>query len=82
VKLALASGVNDLGGTLMDETISRSAGASHGQEMTPRSMEMIIRSAGRAPRMRTTLYDDAPALHGERARNVNAPTALQMAAQG
>ncbi|MFG1397658.1 5-amino-6-(D-ribitylamino)uracil--L-tyrosine 4-hydroxyphenyl transferase CofH [Roseixanthobacter pseudopolyaromaticivorans] len=80
VKLALSAGVNDLGGTLMDETISRSAGASHGQEMTPRSMEMIIRSAGRAPRMRTTLYDDAPALLGERARNVNAPTALQMAA--
>jgi FO synthase len=57
----LNAGVNDIGGTLMNETISRSAGASHGQEMTPQSMEAIIRAAGRTPRLRTTLYADAPA---------------------
>lgn len=59
VRRCLAAGVNDLGGTLMDETISRSAGASHGQEMTPQAMEAIIRSAGRVPRQRTTLYANA-----------------------
>jgi FO synthase len=57
----LNAGVNDLGGTLMDESISRSAGASHGQEMTPQRMEEIIRAAGRLPRQRTTLYGNAPA---------------------
>jgi FO synthase len=45
VRRCLSAGVNDLGGTLMDETISRSAGASHGQEMTPQAMEAIIYSA-------------------------------------
>jgi FO synthase len=56
----LSAGVNDLGGTLMDESISRAAGASHGQEMTPQRMEAIILAAGRTPRQRTTLYADAP----------------------
>jgi FO synthase len=51
--------VNDLGGTLMDESISRAAGASHGQEMTPQEMERIIRAAGRIPRQRTTIYAEA-----------------------
>jgi FO synthase len=57
---ALAAGVNDLGGTLMNESISRSAGASFGQELPPERMEELIRSAGRIPRQRTTLYEDAP----------------------
>jgi FO synthase len=57
---ALAAGVNDLGGTLMNESISRSAGAAFGQEMPPERMEELIRSAGRVPRQRTTLYGDAP----------------------
>jgi FO synthase len=59
VRQCLSAGVNDLGGTLMDESISRSAGASHGQEMTPQRMEAIIRASGRIPRQRTTLYRDA-----------------------
>jgi FO synthase len=57
---ALAAGVNDLGGTLMNESISRSAGATHGQEMPPERMEELIRSAGRIPRQRTTLYGKPP----------------------
>jgi FO synthase len=61
VKVCLRAGVNDLGGTLMDETITRSAGAVHGQEMTPARMEATIRSLGRIPRQRTTTYGDAPA---------------------
>jgi FO synthase len=60
VKTCLRSGANDLGGTLMDETITRSAGASHGQEMTPVEMESLIRSLGRIPRQRDTLYRSAP----------------------
>ena len=60
VKVCLESGANDLGGTLMDETITRSAGAVHGQEMTPARMESIIRSIGRVPRQRTTVYGEAP----------------------
>ena len=57
---ALRAGVNDLGGTLMNESISRAAGAEHGQELAPEGMEALIRSLGRQPRQRTTLYGDAP----------------------
>src|SRR5919204_224468 len=56
VSAALRAGVNDLGGTLMNESISRSAGARHGQEFSPESMEELIRACGRVPRQRTTLY--------------------------
>ncbi len=55
----LEAGANDLGGTLMNESISRAAGAAHGQEMPPEAMEEAIRSLGRTPRQRTTLYADA-----------------------
>ena len=61
VAAALRAGVNDLGGTLMNESISRSAGSEHGQEMPPEAMEALIRASGRVPRQRTTLYADAPA---------------------
>ena len=57
---ALAAGVNDLGGTLMNESISRSAGAEFGQELPPERMEELIRSAGRIPRQRTTIYGAPP----------------------
>jgi FO synthase len=60
-KLALQAGANDLGGTLMNENISRAAGASHGQELPPEAMEALIRSIGRVPRRRTTLYSSVPA---------------------
>ncbi|HVM69921.1 MAG TPA: 5-amino-6-(D-ribitylamino)uracil--L-tyrosine 4-hydroxyphenyl transferase CofH [Gaiellaceae bacterium] len=66
----LRAGVNDLGGTLMNESISRSAGAEHGQELPPEEMEALIRAAGRVPRQRTTLYDDAPS--EQRARSFGA----------
>jgi len=61
VRAALAAGVNDLGGTLMNESISRAAGSEHGQEMPPEAMEALIRDAGRTPRQRTTLYGEVPA---------------------
>jgi len=60
VKAALTAGANDLGGTLMNESITRAAGAEHGQEMPPAAINALIESLGRAPRIRTTLYADAP----------------------
>lgn len=60
VSVLLRAGVNDLGGTLMNETISRAAGASHGQEMSPDVMEDLILSNGRIPFQRNTLYGAAP----------------------
>ena len=57
---ALRAGANDLGGTLMNESISRAAGTQHGQEMPPEAMERMIGSIGRVPRQRTTLYRDVP----------------------
>jgi FO synthase len=58
--LALNCGANDLGGSLMNESITRAAGAEHGQEWVPRQITAAVTAAGRLPRMRTTLYADAP----------------------
>jgi FO synthase len=45
-----------MGGVLMNESITRAAGAAHGQEQTAEQLETLIREAGRTPRQRTTLY--------------------------
>jgi FO synthase len=55
-RVLLSAGVDDLGGTLMNESISRAAGAAHGQECPPETMDAVIRAAGRRPVQRTTLY--------------------------
>jgi FO synthase len=55
-QVCLQAGANDLGGTLMNESISRAAGAQHGEEMPPARMEALIRDIGRVPQQRTTLY--------------------------
>ncbi len=55
-QLLLSCGVNDLGGTLMNESISTAAGARHGQLMTPATLRRVIRDAGRLPVQRTTAY--------------------------
>ena len=60
VTACLQAGANDLGGTLMNESITRAAGANYGQEWPPAMIEQTIRSISRTPRMRTTLYQDAP----------------------
>lgn len=52
----LDAGANDLGGSLMNESITRAAGAAHGQEQSPATLESLIRGAGRIPRQRTTFY--------------------------
>ena len=53
----LTAGANDFGGTLMNESISRSAGAPYGQEITPTEMYRMIRELGRIPARRNTLYE-------------------------
>jgi len=71
-KLCLQAGANDLGGTLMNESITRAAGARHGQEMKPEVLESVIVSCRRQPYQRTTLYQPGitnPAHHtGENLR--------------
>ncbi|MFD4373925.1 bifunctional FO biosynthesis protein CofGH [Streptomyces sp. NPDC058486] len=57
----LRSGANDLGGTLMEETISRMAGSSYGSYRSIRDLEAIAEAAGRPSRPRTTLYGEVPA---------------------
>lgn len=61
VAACLAAGANDLGGTLMNESITRAAGSGHGQEWAPQVMEQQIRAMGRTPHMRSTLYGEVPA---------------------
>ncbi|MCK9520766.1 MAG: 5-amino-6-(D-ribitylamino)uracil--L-tyrosine 4-hydroxyphenyl transferase CofH, partial [Dehalococcoidia bacterium] len=59
-KACLEAGANDMGGTLMNESISRAAGAAFGQELPPERMEELIRAIGRKPQQRTTTYGLAP----------------------
>ncbi|CAA0079668.1 FO synthase [Zhongshania aliphaticivorans] len=66
VEALLNAGVNDLGGTLMNETITRAAGAVHGQEAAPKLMEARIARAGRQPFQRNTLYGAADAAQRQR----------------
>ena len=60
VKLCLAAGANDLGGTLMNESISRAAGTQHGQELPPAAMTAIAAALGRVAEQRDTLYRPVP----------------------
>ena len=54
--MLLAGGCNDLGGTLMEETISRMAGSEHGSAKSVEELRALIASAGRVPRQRRTDY--------------------------
>ncbi|MYX93565.1 bifunctional FO biosynthesis protein CofGH [Streptomyces sp. SID486] len=56
----LRSGANDLGGTLMEETISRMAGSSYGSYKSVRDLVAVAEAAGRPAKPRTTLYGDVP----------------------
>jgi FO synthase len=69
--LCLNAGANDLGGTLMNESISRAAGTQHGQEFPPEAMEELVRSIGRVPLQRDTLY--RPASQERRVASFGAP---------
>ncbi len=61
VLAALNAGCNDLGGTLMNESITRAAGAEHGQETSPSRMVALIEAAERVPKQRTTVYGEVDA---------------------
>mmetsp|Transcript_4716 Transcript_4716/g.13562 ORF Transcript_4716/g.13562 Transcript_4716/m.13562 type:complete len:275 (+) Transcript_4716:318-1142(+) len=65
--LLLQSGCNDMGGSLMSESITKAAGAEHGQELTPERMVDLIHGAGREPWQRTTLYAPADPVQAARA---------------
>lgn len=80
LKVCLRAGANDIGGTLMNESITRAAGAIHGEEMTPVEMRDLIRSVGRTPHQRTTLYTDA-AVDQQIASLAAAPLQMPTAAQ-
>jgi FO synthase len=60
MRTALQAGADDLGGTLMNESITRAAGAIHGQEMTVEDMRTLAESLGRRLVRRTTLYAPVP----------------------
>ncbi|MEQ8496694.1 MAG: 5-amino-6-(D-ribitylamino)uracil--L-tyrosine 4-hydroxyphenyl transferase CofH [Gammaproteobacteria bacterium] len=69
VVACLNAGVNDLGGTLMNESITRAAGAGHGQETSPEQMLAMIAAAGRTARQRTTAYGEVPTERADAARH-------------
>ena len=75
----LMAGVNDLGGILMNESISRAAGASHGQELAPQRMDALIKSLGRTPRQRTTLYGEPSAERIQTSHHARPLTAIHNA---
>ena len=68
---ALRWGVNDLGGTLMEESISRLAGSYHGVKLDPDDLVAAAHRAGRPAAERTTLYDDPPPLPAGRRRGLS-----------
>ncbi len=76
VVACLNAGANDLGGTLMNESITRAAGASHGQETSPERMLAMIAAAGRTPRQRNTTYDDVSEERIGASRNAPALNAI------
>jgi FO synthase len=71
----LGGGVDDLGGTLMEETISRMAGSAHGSRKSVLELETMVRDAGRIPRQRSTVYGVVdPERHASPASRPAAPT--------
>ena len=77
-KYCLNAGANDLGGTLMNESITRAAGAEHGEELPPDAMERLISDLGRSSRIRTTLYENASTERFHAAHNAAALAPIQL----
>ncbi|HJQ74084.1 MAG TPA: 5-amino-6-(D-ribitylamino)uracil--L-tyrosine 4-hydroxyphenyl transferase CofH [Gaiellaceae bacterium] len=73
-QLTLRAGCNDFGGTLMEESISREAGADAGEYTSAEEIEALVRAMGRIPVQRTTLYGraDGRTVHGETASALDA----------
>ena len=82
-QMALCSGANDFGGTLMEESISRESGSEHGENTPPEEFRRLIREIGRTPVERSTLYAelqrfddpalDPPSLEPEAERTITGP---------
>ena len=80
--VCLDAGANDLGGTLMNESITRAAGGVHGQLLDAAQLQALARRIGRPARQRTTLYGQpgaAPAAWGLRERRAPERSALATA---
>ena len=83
-QLALMSGANDMGGTLMEESISRESGADFGENLPAEEMRRLIREIGRVPVQRSTTYEilaryedpekDPPSLEPAVERELSGPT--------
>ena len=88
-QVALLSGANDFGGTLMEESISRESGADHGENLPAEEMRRLIREIGRIPAERSTTYeirrifkdpaDDPPSLEPARERELAGPARFRTA---
>ena len=76
IRAVLDAGVNDLGGTLMNESISRAAGTEHGQEFPPDQMQAVILRSARVPRQRSTLYGEVSELRQRQGREAKPLTPM------
>jgi FO synthase len=82
--ICLSAGANDLGGTLMNESITRAAGGVHGQELDASKLQALAQSIGRTARQRTTLYGapDEEHVNEEPLRSRGAPSSSDLATVG
>lgn len=90
-QIALLSGCNDFGGTLMEESISRESGANHGENTSPEQMRQLIREMGRIPVQRNTTYGvvcryedpalDPPSLEAPKSVELSGPTRWRLRAE-
>ena len=90
-QMALLSGANDFGGTLMEESISRESGADHGENLPAEEFRRLIRELGRTPVERSTTYEilrrfddpaaDSPSLEPQRPRELSGPTRWRLGEQ-
>ncbi len=82
--ICLNAGANDLGGTLMNESITRAAGGVHGQELDASKLQALARRIGRTARQRTTLYGapDEEHVNGELLHSREAPSSSDLATVG
>jgi FO synthase len=88
-QLALMSGANDMGGTLMEESISRESGSDFGENLPAEDMRRLIREVGRTPVQRSTTYEileryedpekDPPSLEPKTERELSGPTRWRLA---
>src|SRR5262249_61063480 len=77
----LNAGANDFGGTLMEESISKAAGANFGEYVSPEEFQSLIRSIGRRPAERTTTYKIGRSFDEASSGNLRGVPRLQLTAE-